>query len=141
MNRTAGVAAALAAAALIAGCSTTINGAPTANPAAKQAHVECVRATNDAVGTAKSWLSSIDTFQKPQLDTTPFRNMRTACNSEFVAAYSDFLARVEGEFVPVTIIGRAAIRQLMNEMCRNDFVVDVKIDQLTEDAQKACRGT
>lgn len=112
-----------------------------ANEAARLAHVQCVRSTNDAVVTVKTWLSGIDTFTNPQIDAGPFRAMRVACNAEFVPAYSDFLARVHTEFVPVTVVGRASIRQFMNDMCRNDTAVGVKVDQLTEAAQQACRGT
>ena len=141
MTRTFGYVAAIVAAAAVAGCSTAVPGVATPNPAVKEAHVACVRATNDAVSTVKSWLSSIDTFATPsQVDSAQFRAMRLACNAEFVPAYSDFLARIHGEFTPVTVIGQAAIRQLMNQLCRNDTAVGVKVDQLTEDAQKACRG-
>jgi hypothetical protein len=142
VTRAAGYAAALAVAAAIAtGCSTAVPGAATPNPAVKEAHIACVRATNDAVGTVKSWLSSIDTMTYPQLDSAQFRAMRVACTDEFIPAYSDFLARIPAEFTPVTVIGRAAVRQLMNQLCRNDSAVGVKVDQLTDDAQKACRGT
>jgi len=141
VTRLVGAVAALAAAAAVAGCSSAVPGVATSSPAVKEAHLACVRATNDAVGTTKSWLSSIDTMTYPQLDSSQFRAMRLACNDEFVPAYSDFLARIHGEFTPVTVIGRAAIRQLMNQLCRNDTAVGVKVDQLSDEAQKACRGS
>lgn len=135
--------AAIAALALTAltGCAQQLPGTPVANEPARLAHVQCVRATNDAVVTVKTWLSGIDTFGTPQIDSAPFRAMRVACDAEFVPAYSDFLARIHTEFAPVTVVGRASIRQFMNDMCRNDTGVGVKVDQLTDAAQKACRGS
>lgn len=141
VNRLVGAVAALVAAAAVAGCSTAVPGEAAANPAAKAAHVECVRATNDGVGAIKSYLAGVDAFTAPQLDTAPLRAMRAACNNEFVPAFSDFLVRIRTEFTPVSAMGRIGQRQFMLEFCRNNTVVGVKVDELTQAAQEACRDT
>lgn len=142
MTRAAGYGAALAvAAALATGCSTAVPGAATPNPAVKEAHVACVRATNDAVAAVKVFFVGVEAFAVQPLDAQPLRAMRAACNDEFVPAYSDFLVRIRREYSPSTVMGKIGQNQFMTQLCRNDTVVGVKVDELTEDAQKACRGT
>lgn len=141
MNRTAGAVAALCAAVAVAGCSTTVAGTAAPNPAVRDAHVACVRATNDAVGSVKTFLTGVETFSNQQLDTAPLRAMRQACNLEFVPAYSDFLVRVRKEYSPSTVMGKIGQNTFLTGLCRNDTVVGVKIDQLTDAAQQACRGS
>ena len=141
MIRLAGLVPSLCAAVIVTGCATEIPGRATPDPAAAQAHIECVRATNDAVVAVKSWLSNVDLLQFTEPDVVPVQQMRVACDGpEFVSAYSDFLTRIEGEFTPVTSWGRVAIRGLMNTLCRNDSPSGGKVDQLTPAAQEACRA-
>lgn len=135
------IAAGAAALLLSAGCATQVPGTAVANEAARSAHVACVRATNDAVGSVKTFLTAVEAFSNQQLDTAPLRAMRQACNLEFVPAYSDFLVRVREEYSPSTVMGKIGQNTFLTGLCRNDAVVGVKIDQLTEAAQKACRGS
>lgn len=136
--RTAIAALALTA---LAGCAQQVPGTPQANEPARLAHIACARSVNDAVGSVKTFLTGVEAFANQPLDAAPLRAMRAACNNEFVPAYSDFLVRVRHEYTPSTVMGRIGQNTFMTGMCRNDSPVGVKVDQLSEAAQKACRGT
>lgn len=140
MNRILGGSVAIMATAVVAACSSAVEGVAVADPVAQAAHVDCVRATNDAAGTVTRFLTELDTFDfTSRLDRTPLRNMRAACNSELALAYSDFLVRVRTGFQPAGFAGTSGHKLLMLQLCRSDSVVGVQLDELTDAAQQACQ--
>lgn len=145
MNRILGVsvaAVAVVATAAVAGCSSAIEGSAVADPVAKAAHDECVRTTDDAAGAVTRYLAELDTLDfTARLDRAPLRNMRAACNTEVALAYSDFLVRIKDGFKPAGFAGTSGLKVLMLQLCRDDSVVGVQRDELTEAAQQACRDS